>query len=86
MLPIEELVKLNLQEVAQKLDEHHQDGDTLYEVFASKITKRTEGVMTMGDDNVTVAEYWLKVAKAQRKSLSMDFDLVGFEESVIVII
>jgi hypothetical protein len=83
MLSIEELGKLSIQEVAQTIDEHHKEEDTLYEVLASKITKRTKGVMTLSDENVTVAEYWLKVAKAQRKILAMDFDLDGFGDACI---
>lgn len=82
MLIIEELEKLGLQEVAQTIDEHHKDEDTLYEILASKITKKTEGVMTMGDENVSVAVYWLKVAKAQRQNLAMNFDIAGFEDAV----
>lgn len=79
----EELTTMSIQEMAQAIDEHNKDTDILYEFMATKITKKTNGVMTMNDDKVNVAEYWLKVARAQRKILSMDFDLAGFEEAYI---
>lgn len=79
----EELLSMSIQDVAQAIEDHNKDTDILYESMASKITKKTNGVMTMNDDKVNVVEYWLKVARTQRKILSMDFDLAGFEEAYI---
>jgi hypothetical protein len=83
MLSNEDLLKMSIPETAQAIEEHHRETTALYESLASKIKKRTNGEKTMGDDKASTAEYWLKVAKEQRKILAMDFDLDGFEESVI---
>jgi Mg-chelatase subunit ChlI len=79
----EDLLKMSITEVAQAIVENNKETHAFYEALASKIRKRTNGERPMGDDKVPNAEYWLKIAKEQRKMLAMDFDLDGFEESVI---
>ena len=84
MFSTEALESMSIEEIAQAIAEHHKETTVLYEAMGAKNKKRTFGEKPMADDKVTNAVYWLKTAKEQRKSLAMDFDMVGFEESVII--
>lgn len=84
MISAEALAAMSIQEVAQAIEDQHKETTLLYEALGAKSKKRTFGEKPMGDDKVTNAEYWLKIAKEQRKSLAMDFDMESFEESVII--
>ena len=84
MITSEVLATMSIQEIAQAIAEHQKETTLLYEAMGSKNKKRTNGEKPMGDDKVGNAEYWLRVAKEQRKSLAMDFNMEGFEESVII--
>ncbi|MBL7814657.1 MAG: hypothetical protein JNL70_06595 [Saprospiraceae bacterium] len=84
MIENETLAAMSIQEISQAIEERHKEMGLFYESMASKITSKTTGVKPMSDDKVSQAEYWLKVAKDQRRILSMDFDLVSFEEAVTV--
>lgn len=84
MISAEALAAMSIQEVAQAIEDQHKETTLLYEALGAKSKKRTFGEKPMGDDKATNAEYWLKIAKEQRKSLAMDFDMESFEESVII--
>ncbi len=79
----EVLVTMSIQEVAQAIEAHHQESNLLYEALGSKIAKKTDGALNLGDEKLDVAEYWLKIAKEYRSDLPMNFDLNGFEEAVL---
>lgn len=79
----EELSTMSIQEVAQAIEAHHAEANVYYEALGSKIAKKTEGALNLGDEKLDVAEYWLKIAKEYRGDLPMNFDLNGFEEAVL---
>ncbi len=80
----EVLETMSVQEIAQAIAEHQKETTLLYEAMGNRNKKRTSGEKPMGDDKVSNAVYWLRIAKEQRKSLAMDFDMEGFEESVTI--
>ncbi len=83
MITVEDLATMSIKEIAEAIDAHHEEANPLYEALGNKITKKTEGLGNLGDNRVDVAEYWLKIAKAYRSDLPMNFDISGFEEAVL---
>lgn len=83
MITSEVLANMSIQEIAQAIEAHHAEANVYYESLGSKITKKTEGSLNLGDEKLDVAEYWLKIAKEYRGDLPMNFDLNGFEEAVL---
>ena len=83
MISAEVLVTMNMQEIAAAIEAHHAEANPLYEALGNKITRKTDGLVNLGDAKVDVAEYWLKIAKDYRNDLPMNFDVVGFEEAVL---
>lgn len=84
MITSEELATMSIQEIAQAIAQHQKETTLLYDAMGNKNKKRTTGEKPMGDDKVANAEYWLRIANEQRRSLAMDFNMAGFEESVII--
>jgi hypothetical protein len=70
----------SVQDLAVAIETHHQEMYLLYQAMAAKMSKQTIGEAFLSDDNIVVAEYWLKVAKDYPKILSLDFDVNSFEE------
>ena len=83
MITSEELSKMNLLEIAQAIELHHQETTLLYSAMAEKISKKTDGVKSMSDAKVAVAEYYFGVSKDHPEVLPANFDFKGFEDSAI---
>jgi hypothetical protein len=83
-MTIEVLETMSIPQIAQTIEDHNKETALLYEAMAAKNQKRTTGEKPMSDDKVSNAVYWLRIAKEQRKILAIEFDLPGFEESVII--
>ncbi|MEN9610148.1 MAG: hypothetical protein RLZZ628_962 [Bacteroidota bacterium] len=83
MISNQDLASMSVQALATAIETHHQEMALLYQAMAAKMSKQTVGEAFLSDDNIVVAEYWLKVAKEYPKILSVDFDVNGFEERTI---
>ncbi|MEY4935043.1 MAG: hypothetical protein RIS64_1402 [Bacteroidota bacterium] len=76
MISSKEMANMSIEQLAQAIETHHQELTLLYQAMANKISKETVGEKSLKDDNVFVAEYWLRVAKDHPEILSADFDIV----------
>ncbi len=83
MISTKELASMSVQALAAAIETHHQEMALLYEAMSAKMSKQTVGEAFLSDENINIAEYWLKVAKDYPKILSMDFDVPSYEEKVI---
>jgi hypothetical protein len=83
MISPKELASMSVQALAIAIETHHHEMALLYQAMAAKMAKQTVGEAFLSDDNMVIAEYWLKVAKDYPKILSVDFDVNSYEERVI---
>jgi hypothetical protein len=83
MISTKELASMSVQALATAIETHHHEMALLYQAMAAKMAKQTVGEAFLSDENIVVAEYWLKVAKEYPKILSGDFDVNCFEEKTI---
>jgi predicted O-linked N-acetylglucosamine transferase (SPINDLY family) len=84
MISSKEMAHMNVEQLAQAIETHHQELALLYQAIANKISKETIGEKSLKDDNLFVAEYWLKVAKDHPEILAADFDTHHFEEKLLL--
>jgi hypothetical protein len=54
--------------------------DVLYQALAIKMSKQTNSTAFLSDKNVSVIEYWLKVAQEHPQILSAEFDVKRLEQ------
>jgi hypothetical protein len=83
MIATKDLASMSVQALATAIETHHNEMALLYQAMADKMAKQSVGEAFLSDDNIVVAEYWLKVAKDYPKILSVDFDVNSYEERVI---
>lgn len=83
MMSKEELAKMSIKELSTAIDAHHQETNALYTEMATRISKQTEGVHGMSDENVDKAVYWSKTAREHTEILPVNFNFDGFDDAAI---
>jgi hypothetical protein len=83
MISSKEMAHMNVEQLAQAIETHHQELALLYQAMANKISKKTVGEKFLKDDDTASAEYWFKVGKDHPEILSADFKMNHFEESLL---
>jgi hypothetical protein len=83
MVANEDLLNMSNEDLAKEIEAHQQRTALLFQIFAGRILKKTEGEGFMKDENVNVAQYWLKAALNHPNIIAADKDMVDFANKII---